>query len=152
MIRNLILMSLLVLGTCALALEQRAPQVQPDEDTLMCEVVELVEPSEYGYFVDPAKARPAKAAPVRAAEDIQDEDEKAASVKVSFEPPPVAVPEVPTQPVEEAVSAKRDAFVPSAYIPAPRGKAYETREPLFFLSNPNSPPSKVSENLEPARR
>lgn len=131
MIRSLILMSLLILGS-VLAAEQRAPQIQEEDDTLMCEVVELGEPSEYGYFVDPAKARPATPAPALAPDAILDEDEKAASVKVNFEI------EHPTPRAEEAVRAHRDAFVPSAYIPAPPGKAYETREPLFFLSDPRA--------------
>jgi hypothetical protein len=107
---------------CGGAFTQESATPLAQDDLVMCEIVNLPDdPIDYGFFIDPQDAE--RAVPAQnAGDDIVSPEEAAASVKVNFEQVTLA------------------SALPIEIAPVVRSDAYETREPLFMMSNPHSRP------------
>jgi len=126
MFRILSLTAIAVLCAGAVASDSKLPQ--RTDDTLLCEVVELeADGSEYGYFVDPktvpVHARAQASREIDANDGLISPEETNAVINATFEP---------TEPASQA---------PREFKPTPKTRAYETRQQLFYMSNPNTKPA-----------
>lgn len=123
MFRILSLTTLFVL--CAGASASQSNQPQRTEETLLCEVVELeADGTEYGVFVDPKTAPVVARAQVSHEIDVNDglisSDEASAVINATFE------------------QSETASQAPRVFAPTPKTRAYETRQQLFYMSNPNT--------------
>ena len=126
MFRTLSLLILFVLSAGAYATE--STHQQRNDETLLCEVVELEsDGSEYGFFADPKTTPVALHTQTNREIDANDElistEEKGALINATFEQPETA------------------SQAPRVFAPTPKTRAYETRTQLFYMSNPNTKPT-----------
>lgn len=129
MFRNLSLMTLFVLCAGAMASEKSDVQAkQGASNAVIAAVVLENDGTAYGYFVDPQADRVWQNIEIDA--DCVKENvnvEASSTVKASFEP------------IQAATEETR------VFAPPQRSWAYETRRPLFNMSNPNSRPAPAIE-------